>query len=75
MDAIADGTYEQVGTFNGNPLSMAAARATLLEALTPGRVRPPRRALRNRLVTGHHQGAARTRSSRGRSSPSAPRAA
>lgn len=35
MDAIADGTYEQVGTFNGNPLSMAAARATLLEALTP----------------------------------------
>jgi glutamate-1-semialdehyde 2,1-aminomutase len=36
MEAIADGTYEQVGTFNGNPLSMAAARATLLEALTPG---------------------------------------
>ncbi len=35
MDLIADGTYEQVGTFNGNPLSMAAARATLLEVLTP----------------------------------------
>jgi glutamate-1-semialdehyde 2,1-aminomutase len=35
MDLIADGTYEQVGTFNGNPMSMAAARATLLEALTP----------------------------------------
>ena len=35
MGLIADGTYEQVGTFNGNPLSMAAARATLLEALTP----------------------------------------
>ena len=35
MGLITDGTYEQVGTFNGNPLSMAAARATLLEALTP----------------------------------------
>jgi glutamate-1-semialdehyde 2,1-aminomutase len=35
MGLVADGTYEQVGTFNGNPLSMAAARATLLEALTP----------------------------------------
>jgi glutamate-1-semialdehyde 2,1-aminomutase len=35
MGLISDGTYEQVGTFNGNPLSMAAARATLLEALTP----------------------------------------
>jgi glutamate-1-semialdehyde 2,1-aminomutase len=35
MGLIADGTYEQVGTFNGNPLTMAAARATLLEVLTP----------------------------------------
>jgi glutamate-1-semialdehyde 2,1-aminomutase len=34
MDAIADGRYEQVGTFNGNPLAMAAARATLAEVLT-----------------------------------------
>lgn len=34
MDLIADGTYEQVGTFNGNPLAMAAARATLEEVLT-----------------------------------------
>ena len=32
--AIADGRYEQVGTFNGNPLAMAAARATLSEVLT-----------------------------------------
>ena len=32
---IEDGRYEQVGTFNGNPLTMAAARATLLEVLTP----------------------------------------
>jgi glutamate-1-semialdehyde 2,1-aminomutase len=35
MDHIANGTYEQVGTFNGNPLTMAAARATLTEVLTP----------------------------------------
>ena len=35
MEVIADGTYEQVGTFNGNPLTMAAAKATLLEVLTP----------------------------------------
>ena len=27
MGHIADGTYEQVGTFNGNPLTMAASRA------------------------------------------------
>jgi glutamate-1-semialdehyde 2,1-aminomutase len=35
MGLIADGRYEQVGTFNGNPLTMAAARAVLLEVLTP----------------------------------------
>ncbi len=29
MSLIGDGRYEQVGTFNGNPLAMAAARATL----------------------------------------------
>ncbi|MEV7969578.1 aspartate aminotransferase family protein [Sphaerisporangium sp. NPDC088356] len=34
MSLIADGTYEQVGTFNGNPLTMAAARAMLLGILT-----------------------------------------
>jgi glutamate-1-semialdehyde 2,1-aminomutase len=34
MSMIADGRYEQVGTFNGNPLAMAAARATLTEILT-----------------------------------------
>ena len=33
MSLIADGTYEQVGTFNGNPLAMAAARATLTDVL------------------------------------------
>jgi glutamate-1-semialdehyde 2,1-aminomutase len=35
MGYIADGTYEQVGTFNGNPLTMAASRAALTEILTP----------------------------------------
>ncbi|MDY7102278.1 MAG: aspartate aminotransferase family protein [Actinomycetota bacterium] len=34
MAAIADGRYSQVGTFNGNPLTMAAARAVLTEVLT-----------------------------------------
>ena len=31
---IADGTVHQYGTFNGNPLVMAAAEATLTEVLT-----------------------------------------
>jgi glutamate-1-semialdehyde 2,1-aminomutase len=33
MRHIVDGTYEQVGTFNGNPLSVAAARAMLTEVM------------------------------------------
>jgi glutamate-1-semialdehyde 2,1-aminomutase len=32
---IEDGSVPQLGTFNGNPLGMAAARASLLEILTP----------------------------------------
>jgi glutamate-1-semialdehyde 2,1-aminomutase len=35
MSLIGDGRYEQVGTFNGNPLTMAATRAALTEVLTP----------------------------------------
>ena len=35
MRVIAEGEYEQVGTFNGNPLTMVAARATLTEVLDP----------------------------------------
>ena len=35
MGIIAAGTYEQVGTFNGNPLGMAAAKAMLTEVLVP----------------------------------------
>lgn len=34
MAQISDGTVAQIGTFNGNPLTMAAAEATLLEVLT-----------------------------------------
>ena len=32
---VEDGTVYQVGTYNGNPLGMAATRASLLEVLTP----------------------------------------
>ncbi|WP_067183958.1 aspartate aminotransferase family protein [Microtetraspora niveoalba] len=35
MELIADNIYQQVGTFNGNPLTMAAVRAMLTEVLTP----------------------------------------
>jgi glutamate-1-semialdehyde 2,1-aminomutase len=35
MEHVANGDYEQVGTFNGNPLAMAAARAMLEEVATP----------------------------------------
>jgi glutamate-1-semialdehyde 2,1-aminomutase len=34
MEHVANGDYEQVGTFNGNPLAMAAARAMLYEVAT-----------------------------------------
>ena len=32
---VEDGTVYQVGTYNGNPLGMAAARASLQEVMTP----------------------------------------
>jgi glutamate-1-semialdehyde 2,1-aminomutase len=51
MSMIADGRYEQVGTFNGNPLVMAAARATLTEVLTPDAYRHLDR-LHDRLGSG-----------------------
>ncbi|PTL55655.1 aspartate aminotransferase family protein [Paraconexibacter algicola] len=35
MQCVEDGTVYQVGTYNGNPLGMAAARANLLEVMTP----------------------------------------
>jgi glutamate-1-semialdehyde 2,1-aminomutase len=51
MELIVDGTYEQVGTFNGNPLLMAAARAALTEVLTDDAYRHLD-ALRARMVEG-----------------------
>jgi glutamate-1-semialdehyde 2,1-aminomutase len=35
MKHVANGDYEMVGTFNGNPLAMAAVRAMLCEVATP----------------------------------------
>jgi glutamate-1-semialdehyde 2,1-aminomutase len=35
MSAVEDGRVYQVGTYNGNPLGMAAVRANLFEVLTP----------------------------------------
>jgi len=35
MEHVASGEYEIIGTFNGNPLGMAAARAMLYEVATP----------------------------------------
>ena len=51
MGHVADGGYEMVGTFNGNPLAMAAARAMLCEVATPGAYERIER-LRQRAVTG-----------------------
>ncbi len=36
MESVRDGRVYQVGTYNGNPLSMAAARASLERVLIPG---------------------------------------
>src|SRR3954471_10354075 len=35
MSVVEDGSVFQVGTYNGNPLGMAATRASLLEVMTP----------------------------------------
>lgn len=35
MGVVEDGSVYQVGTYNGNPLTMAAARASLEQVLTP----------------------------------------
>ncbi len=51
MEVVADGRVFQVGTYNGNPLSMAAARASLLEVLTPEAYAHLDR-LSDRLLTG-----------------------
>jgi glutamate-1-semialdehyde 2,1-aminomutase len=35
MEHVTNGDYDMVGTFNGNPLAMAAARAMLCDVATP----------------------------------------
>ena len=54
MDHITSGQYDQVGTFNGNPLAMAAAGAALTEVLTPDAYRRIDR-LQRRMVEGVEQ--------------------
>jgi glutamate-1-semialdehyde 2,1-aminomutase len=51
MGHVANGDYEMVGTFNGNPLAMAAARAMLCEVATPAAYQRIE-ALRQQAVTG-----------------------
>ncbi len=51
MDHVAAGGYEMVGTFNGNPLAMAATRAMLTEVATP-RAYQKIEELRRRAKTG-----------------------
>jgi glutamate-1-semialdehyde 2,1-aminomutase len=48
---VEDGTVYQVGTFNGNPLGMAATRANLSEVLTPDAYRHLDH-LNDRLLSG-----------------------
>ncbi|MER3438871.1 MAG: aspartate aminotransferase family protein [Chloroflexota bacterium] len=51
MEVVASGKVYQVGTFNGNPLVMAAARASLTEVLTPAAYEHLNR-LNDRLLAG-----------------------
>jgi len=51
MSVVEDGSVYQVGTYNGNPLAMAAARASLERVLTPDGYRHLD-ALNERIVAG-----------------------
>jgi glutamate-1-semialdehyde 2,1-aminomutase len=59
MDHITSGHYDQVGTFNGNPLAMAAAAAALTEVLTPAAYRQIA-GLQQRMVEGVEKTLGRT---------------
>jgi glutamate-1-semialdehyde 2,1-aminomutase len=59
MAHVADSRYEMVGTFNGNPLAVAACRAMLTEVATPEAYQRLD-ALRQRAVTGIEREIART---------------
>ena len=51
MAAVEDGSVYQVGTYNGNPLMMAAVRANLTEVMTP-EAYAHLDALNDRILTG-----------------------
>ena len=74
MASIESGLVYQVGTFNGNPLSMAAARASLLEVMTPDAYVHLEH-LNARLHDGPHRDHRPATASRRTWSASAPRAA
>jgi len=60
MSVVEDGSVYQVGTYNGNPLAMATARASLEQVLTPDAYRHLD-ALNERLLTGCEEVIARHR--------------
>jgi glutamate-1-semialdehyde 2,1-aminomutase len=51
MSVVENGSVYQVGTYNGNPLAMAAARASLQQVLTPDRYQQLDE-LNDRIVAG-----------------------
>jgi glutamate-1-semialdehyde 2,1-aminomutase len=59
MGHVAGGGYEMVGTFNGNPLAMVAARAMLTQVATPAaydrlaRLRERAEAGLTQVITAH----------------------
>ncbi len=59
MEHVANDDYEMVGTFNGNPLAVAACRAMLTEVVTPEAYQRID-ALRERAVAGIEREIART---------------
>jgi glutamate-1-semialdehyde 2,1-aminomutase len=59
MEHVANDDYEMVGTFNGNPLAIAACRAMLTEVATPEAYQRID-LLRERAVTGIEREIART---------------
>src|SRR2546423_6108217 len=60
MSVVEDGSVYQGGTYNGNPLTMAAARPSLVQVLTPAAYRHLA-ALNERIVAGCQAGIERHR--------------
>ena len=65
MALIADGSYEQVGTFNGNPLAMAAGPGEADRGADAGGVRPPGAAARSGWPPGSSRSSIGARRCRG----------